>query len=59
MAASEDTPLRDLMEEQHKEPGVAQAMRAFEAIERAYFEAVNASPRVVAATPYRTSTGPQ
>lgn len=44
---------------EHQEPGVAQAMVAFEAVERAYFAAVAATPQAVPATTYATTTAPR
>ena len=42
-----------------QEPGVAQAISTFEAIEQAYFRAVAASPPAIASTHYATSTAPR
>jgi len=44
---------------EHQEPGVAQAMVTFEAVERAYFAAVAATPQAVHATTYATTTAPR
>jgi hypothetical protein len=42
-----------------QEPGVAQAVATFEAVEQAYFRAVAAAPAVIVATSYATSTAPR
>lgn len=41
------------------EPGVAQAMATYEAVEKAYFQAVAATPAAVVATSYGTNTSPR
>jgi hypothetical protein len=45
-----------LDEQQRQEPGVAQAVATYEAVERAYFQAVAASPQPVVTTTYATTT---
>lgn len=42
-----------------QEPGVAQAMATFEAVEKAYFAAVAAAPQAIVATSYATTTAPR
>jgi hypothetical protein len=41
------------------EPGVAQAIATYEAVEKAYFQAVAAMPVAVVATSYGTTTSPR
>lgn len=43
----------------HQEPGVAQAVITFEAMERAYFLAVAATPQTVVVTSYAATTAPR
>ena len=42
-----------------QEPGVAQAMRTVEVVEKAYFAAVAAAPQAVVASSYATTTSPR
>jgi hypothetical protein len=44
---------------QDQEAGVAQAITTYEAVERAYFHAVAATPQSVVASSYATTTSPR
>lgn len=58
---SETTNAQEALERlaEGQEPGVAQAIATYEAVEEAYFKAVAASPTVVVTTTYATTTAPQ
>ena len=54
-----DTAERDRLLGGGEMPGVAQAIVTYEAVEKAYFAAVAATPPAVIATTYAVSTSPR